>query len=225
MGHDFRQPGGGRTIALAPTTLTVRAGEAVALVGPSGSGKTTLLSIIAGLLLPTTGEVEVAGVALGGLGEAARDRFRARHIGFVFQAFNLLPAFTARENVELALTLAGALPRPERRARAEALLRELGLGHRLNHRPAQLSAGEQQRVGVARALANRPSVLLADEPTANVDPDTRDTVLATLLAATRAAGGALLVATHDHSLLGRFDHVCCLTAPGAHAATAAVARG
>jgi ABC-type lipoprotein export system ATPase subunit len=140
-----------------------------------------------------------------------RDRWRARTIGYVFQSFNLLPAFSALENVCLALDLGATMPRAARRAQASALLRELGLGPRLHHRPGALSMGEQQRVAVARALANTPAVLLADEP--NVDPETREVVLARLLAAARTEEKVLMVATHDHSLLARFDRVVHLDKP------------
>ncbi len=199
--------------ALAPTTLTVAPGEAVAVVGPSGTGKTTLLHIAAGLLAPSAGEVYILGVAIHTLGEAARDRFRAQHLGVVFQVPNLLAAFSALANVMLAMDLADVVPPPERRARAVALLTSLGLGDRLHHRPEQLSVGEQQRVGVARALANQPRVVLADEPTASVDPATRQVVLDHLLHPVREAGCSLLLATHDPGLLPRFDRVEPLPQP------------
>jgi len=200
-------------VALALPRLEVCSGECVAIIGPSGSGKTTLFHIIAGLLTPSQGEVQVCGVSLGMLNGHARDRWRARTIGYVFQAFNLLPALSALENVYLALDLGAVVPRAARRARGSALLHELGLGARLHHRPGALSTGEQQRVAVARALANATAVLLADEPTANVDPETREVVLSRLLAEARTRDKVLLVATHDHSLLGRFDRVVHLDKP------------
>ena len=210
----FRAPGAATTfVALTLPSLEVCGGECVAVIGPSGSGKTTLFHIIAGLLSPSQGEVLVHGMSLGMLQGKDRDRWRARTIGYVFQSFNLLPAFSALENVCLALDLGATMPRAARRAQASALLRELGLGPRLHHRPGALSTGEQQRVAVARALANAPAVLLADEPTANVDPETREVVLARLLAAARTAEKVLMVATHDHSLLTRFDRVVRLDQP------------
>jgi ABC-type lipoprotein export system ATPase subunit len=193
--------------ALHLPRLSILGGEAVALAGPSGSGKTTLLHILAGLITPTQGTATVNGVNVIALSESERDLFRARNVGYVFQSFNLLPAFSALENVLLALDLAGAVPPAHRRSRAVALLTELGLGPRLKHRPARLSIGEQQRVAVARALVNSPRVILADEPTANVDPATRQVVIGKLLAAARETQAVLLVATHDESLHSQFDRV------------------
>jgi len=193
--------------ALTMPWLEIARGERVAVVGPSGAGKTTLFHIIAGLLQPSQGEVRVNDVALGTLRERERDRFRATTIGYVFQAFNLLPAFSALDNVRLALDVCGRVPRRARRAKARALLHDLGLGTRLHHLPQALSTGEQQRVAVARALANTPDVLLADEPTAHVDPETREVVLTRLFQEVAAGKTVLLVATHDHTLLPRFDKV------------------
>ena len=193
--------------ALTMPWLEIARGERVAVVGPSGSGKTTLFHIIAGLLQPSQGEVRVNDVALGTLRERERDRFRAKTIGYVFQSFNLLPAFSALDNVRLALDVCGREPRRARRAKARALLHDLGLGARLHHLPQALSTGEQQRVAVARALANAPDVLLADEPTAHVDPETREVVLTRLFQEVATGHTILLVATHDHTLLPRFDKV------------------
>jgi ABC-type lipoprotein export system ATPase subunit len=204
----FRLPGSAATvIALDLPTLEVKNGETVAIIGPSGSGKTTLLHTIAGLLLPSQGEVFVNGTAIHTLDERARDRFRARTIGYVFQAFNLLPAFSALENVGITMDLCHVLPAQERQERARLLLVELGLGDRMRHKPGQLSAGEQQRVGVARALANAPQVILADEPTASVDQETREVVLNRLLVEAKTGGKIVIVATHDYTLLPRFDRV------------------
>jgi putative ABC transport system ATP-binding protein len=208
----FRLPGSAATvIALDLPTLEVKSGETVAIIGPSGSGKTTLLHTVAGLLPPTQGEVFVNGTAIYTLDERARDRFRARTIGYVFQAFNLLPAFSAIENVCIAMDLSHVVPPPERQERARLLLVELGLGARMRHKPGQLSAGEQQRVGVARALANAPQVILADEPTASVDQDTREVVLNRLLVEAKTGGKIVIVATHDNGLLPTFDRVERLT--------------
>jgi len=187
--------------------LEIARGERVAVVGPSGSGKTTLFHLIAGLLQPSQGEVRVNDVALGTLRERDRDHFRAKTIGYVFQSFNLLPAFSALDNVRLALDVCGREPRRARRDKARALLNDLGLGARLHHLPQALSTGEQQRVAVARALANAPDVLLADEPTAHVDPETREVVLTRLFQEVVTGHAILLVATHDHTLLPRFDKV------------------
>jgi len=156
--------------------FVVPEGSRMAVAGPSGSGKTTLFHIIAGILAPTSGRVQVAGTDLTELRGAERDRFRARHIGYVFQSFNLLRAFTALENVMLGMVFAGAMPPTEQHARAVELLERVGLGHRLGHKPTQLSNGEQQRVAVARALANRPRILLADEPSAHLDFETAERV-------------------------------------------------
>ena len=193
--------------ALTLPWLEIARGERVAVVGPSGSGKTTLFHLIAGLLQPSQGEVRVNDVSLGTLRERERDRFRAKTIGYVFQSFNLLPAFSALDNVRLALDVCGREPRRARRDKARALLHDLGLGARLHHLPQALSTGEQQRVAVARALANAPDVLLADEPTAHVDPETREVVLARLFHEAATSNTILLVATHDHTLLPRFDKV------------------
>ena len=216
----FRVPGATTTfVALTLPSLEVCGGEAVAVVGPSGSGKTTLFHILAGLLSPSQGEVLIHGVSLGILHGKDRDRWRARTIGYAFQSFNLLAAFSALENVCLALDLGTTVPRAARRARARALLDELGLGSRMHHRPGELSTGEQQRVAVARALANAPEVLLADEPTASVDPETREVVLSRLLREVHISKKVLLVATHDRSLLTRFDRVVHLDQPDLPAAT------
>ena len=204
----FRLPGSAATVsALDLPTLEVKGGETVAIIGPSGSGKTTLLNIIAGLLFPSQGEVFVNGTAIHTLDERARDRFRARTIGYVFQTFNLLPAFSALENVRIAMDLCHVVPAQERQERARLLLADLGLGSRMHHKPGQLSAGEQQRVGVARALANAAQVILADEPTASVDQDAREVVLNRLLGEAKAGGKIVMVATHDYGLLPRFDRV------------------
>ena len=204
----FSLPGTTATLtALTMSWLEIARGERVAVVGPSGSGKTTLFHLIAGLLQPSQGEVRVNDVSLGTLRERDRDRFRAKTIGYVFQSFNLLPAFSALDNVRLALDVCGREPRRARRDKARTLLHDLGLGARLHHLPQALSTGEQQRVAVARALANAPDVLLADEPTAHVDPETREVVLARLFQEVATSHTILLVATHDHTLLPRFDKI------------------
>ena len=187
--------------------FVVPEGSRMAVAGPSGSGKTTLFHIIAGILAPTSGRVQVAGTDLTELRGAERDRFRARHTGYVFQSFNLLQAFTALENVMLGMVFAGAMPPTEQHARAVELLEQVGLGHRLGHKPTQLSNGEQQRVTVARALANRPRILLADEPSAHLDFETAKRVTEIIGELCAEGGVTLLVATHDSRLLRTFEHV------------------
>lgn len=181
--------------------FSVESGDRVVLHGPSGCGKTTFLHLLSGLLVPGSGELEVAGERLDRLSERLRDAFRARHVGYVFQSFNLLPALSALENVLLPMSLAGV---PADRGYAESLLAEVDLKHRLHHRPAQLSIGEQQRVAVARALAVKPSLLLADEPTGSLD-ERRSTEIMTLLeGAVSRHGCALIAVSHDPAVMSRF---------------------
>lgn len=187
---------------LSAIDLTVNAGEAVAVLGPSGSGKSTLLGLLAGLDLPSDGEVSLLGQRLGELDEDQRAALRAGRVGFVFQSFQLLPGMTALENVALPLQIgrrAGA------RAQAAALLEEVGLGQRLDHLPRQLSGGEQQRVALARAFAGDPQVLFADEPTGNLDPHTADHVFQALMQLVKATRVAMLIATHNMELANRMD--------------------
>ena len=186
--------GGEVVIACRVPELDIQAGEQVALVGPSGCGKTTLLHVISGLLKPDRGTVKVDGIDLFGLGEAARDRFRARNFGYVHQTFNLLAAFSALENVALGAYFAGGSSSAER---ARELLDRVGLGDRLSHQPAELSVGQQQRVAVARALINRPQVLLADEPTGNQDPETGRQTLALMRELAEEIGATIVLVTHD----------------------------
>ncbi len=200
----YREPGGGRLPILNVNHFQLAAGEQVVLVGSSGGGKTTLLNIIAGITAADGGEVLVGGTDLVKLPEAARDRFRAERIGYVFQTFNLLPAFTALENVLLGMSFGGK--RPDR-ARAIKLLERVGLGHRLHHQPSQMSVGEQQRTSVARALANVPRLLLADEPTANVDAANQQTILELLRDSCRENNVALLLVTHAPEVAAQFGRV------------------
>lgn len=195
--------------AAAAPTLAVRAldvarGERVALMGESGSGKTTLLNLVGGLLAADAGRIEVAGADLRALSEAARDRFRARHVGYLFQTFHLLDGWTARENVELGAAFAGRRAEP---GRADALLTAVGLADRAGHWPSQLSVGQQARVALARALINKPEVLLADEPTGALDAPTARTVLRLILDTARAEGSTVLCATHDPEVAAAFDRV------------------
>lgn len=200
----FVEPDGGRLPILDIAEFRVSAGEALALIGPSGSGKTTLLHVIAGISRPDSGRVEVDGKDITRMSEAVRDRYRAAKMGYVFQTFNLLPAFSALENVMLGMTFGGA--RADQR-RARHLLDRVGLGHRLTHRPAMLSVGEQQRVAVARALANRPRLVLADEPTANVDTMHQQQIVDLIRETCTEENISLLLVTHVPEVAEQFDRV------------------
>ncbi len=182
-------------VALRDVDLRVHAGEFLAVMGPSGSGKTTLLNCLSGLDDIDRGSILVGGRDIVAMSDADRTRHRASSMGFIFQAFNLIPVFTATENVELPLLLAGTPAREARRA-AEATLERVGLGHRLRHRPAELSGGEQQRVTIARALAGRPEIVWADEPTGNLDSETAAQVL-DLLHQLHGDGLTVILVTHD----------------------------
>jgi len=193
--------------------LAVGAGEVVAVLGPSGSGKTTLLGLLAGLDTPSRGSVALDGVDLGALDEDARASLRAERIGFVFQSFQLLPTLTALENVLVPLELLpGSASSGEDEATARALLEQVGLGSRCDHHPAELSGGEQQRVGIARAFANRPRILFADEPTGNLDRETGHEVAELLLAASVERGATLVIVTHDLELARRAHRIVHLDA-------------
>jgi putative ABC transport system ATP-binding protein len=183
-------------------SLDIAAGESVAIVGSSGAGKSTLLALLAGLDLPTTGRVLLEGTDLTQLDEDGRARLRAQRVGFVFQAFHLIPALTALENVMLPLELAG---RPDARGAALETLERVGLKSRTGHYPRQLSGGEQQRVALARAFAPEPALLLADEPTGNLDHATGETVIDLLFALRQRTGTTLLLITHDRDLAARCD--------------------
>jgi predicted ABC-type transport system involved in lysophospholipase L1 biosynthesis ATPase subunit len=185
--------------ALRGVSLQVERGERVALLGKSGSGKSTLLNLVGGLDRPTSGGLDVAGHDLGRLSGRELARFRARTVGMIFQAFNLIPSRTALQNVELPMVFAGLPPR-ERRAESRRALEAVGLGARLRHRPAQLSGGENQRVAVARALVNRPEIVLADEPTGNLDSATARDVIALILDHVRVHQATLILVTHDEEL-------------------------
>jgi putative ABC transport system ATP-binding protein len=185
--------------ALVDTTLRIDAGEFVAIVGPSGSGKSTLMNIIGCLDRPSAGVYRLAGLPVGDRSNDARAIVRNRLIGFVFQGFNLLARTTALENVELPLIYRGQRAR-RRRARARTMLEQLGLGDRLDHTPNQLSGGQQQRVAIARALVTEPPVLLADEPTGNLDTRTSDEILALLQQLNRERGLTIVLVTHEHDV-------------------------
>lgn len=200
----FTEPGGGRLPILDIPHFRVDAGEQLCLVGRSGSGKTTLLHTIAGISRPDSGVVEVDGTDITRLSEAVTDRFRAAKIGYIFQTFNLLPAFSALENVLLGMSFARG--RTDE-ARARLLLDRVGLGHRLSHQPHQLSVGEKQRVAVARALANRPKLMLADEPTANVDARHQQQIIELIVNACREEEVSLVLVTHATEVAEQFERV------------------
>jgi putative ABC transport system ATP-binding protein len=199
--------GAARVHILKGISLQVDRGEAVGLVGPSGSGKSTLLMTMAGLERPDSGSIRIDGEDLGPLDEDGLARFRGRRIGIVFQSFHLLPTMTALENVAIPLELAG-LPDAHDRARRE--LEAVGLGHRLSHFPAQLSGGEQQRVAVARALAPDPAILVADEPTGNLDETTGRQIMDLVFGMKRERGTTLVLVTHDTTLARRCDRTITL---------------
>lgn len=203
--RSFEQ-GGERIDVLRGVNLAVQPGEIVALLGPSGSGKSTLLQAVGLLEGGFGGSIRIAGVEAGGLSSDQRTDLRRSFVGFVYQFHHLLPDFTALENVVLPQLVAGKA-RAEAEERAAELLTALGLAERLSHRPSKLSGGEQQRVAVARALANRPALVLADEPTGNLDERTADKVLAQFLDLVRTTGSAALVATHNERLAARMDRV------------------
>nr|WP_114944288.1 ABC transporter ATP-binding protein [Microvirga calopogonii] len=196
--------GAARVHILKGISLEVARGEAVGLIGPSGSGKSTLLMTMAGLERPDSGKVIVDGTDLSGLDEDALARFRGRRIGIVFQSFHLVPTMTALENVALPLELAGENDAFER---AEAELQSVGLSHRLHHYPAQLSGGEQQRVAIARAIVPNPAILVADEPTGNLDETTGQSIVDLLFALKRDRGATLVLVTHDLALARLCDRM------------------
>ena len=200
------QQGGVKIDVLCGVDLAIMPGEIVALLGPSGSGKSTLLQAVGLLEGGFGGEIVIGGQSAEKSDSRARTVLRREHLGFVYQFHHLLPDFDARENVILPQLVAGT-PRAEAEARSEQLLIALGLGHRLDHRPGQLSGGGQQRVAVARGLANKPDLVLADEPTGNLDEKTSDKVLAEFLSLVRGEGSAALIATHNERLARKMDRV------------------
>ena len=196
---------GERVHALRGVSLSIARGEYVAIAGPSGCGKSTLLHLLGGIDTPSGGSVEIEGVRLTSLSDRELTRLRLTRIGFVFQRFHLLPVLTARENVELPMAEAG-IPRPVRQAAARQLLEYVGLSHRANHRATQLSGGEMQRVAIARALANQPAIVLADEPTGELDAVTGQEIL-DLFRRINRDGTTLVVVTHDERLAGEAGRV------------------
>ncbi|NBB83574.1 MAG: ATP-binding cassette domain-containing protein [Alphaproteobacteria bacterium] len=200
---------GGEVVVLDGIDLVVAAGEIVGITGTSGSGKSSLIALVGGLERPSGGAVEVMGLDMAGASERRRTRLRRDAMGVVFQAYHLVPAMTALENVALPLVLAGI---DDPQGRAADLLDAVGLGHRMDHRPAALSGGEQQRVAIARAFVARPQLILADEPTGNLDQRTGAAVADTMFDLTREAGAAMVLVTHDPALAARCDRQVALDA-------------
>ena len=198
LARHYRQ-GPEKVAVLNDLNLTIARGERIAIVGASGSGKTTLLNVMGGLDNPDQGTVAIAGQQLAGMSENERASWRNKHLGFVYQFHHLLPEFTALENVLMPLLIA-KLPLKASRQRSQQILDQVGLGHRLNHKPAELSGGERQRVAIARALVGQPSCVLMDEPTGNLDPETAETILALLLRLNQESGISFVVVTHDRHI-------------------------
>jgi putative ABC transport system ATP-binding protein len=195
--------------ALRGVDLSVARGEFVAVAGPSGSGKSTLFHILGGLTPPTSGSIHIGGRDLLSMTDAERTELRKNGVGFVFQKYNLLPTLTASENIEIARDIAGRRGKP-RSQHFEEIVKLLGIAGRMDHKPKALSGGEQQRVAIARAIVNEPALLLADEPTGNLDPRTSGGVFDALIAITRAEGLAALIATHNFELAARMDRALLL---------------
>ena len=199
----FVAPDGSRHLIVDLPEFTLEPRKQLGLAGESGSGKTTFLNLIAGILNADEGTIQLDGAVVSSLSEPRRDRFRAKSIGYIFQTFNLLQGYTCLENVLLGMSFGAGVDR----AFAEGLLKRVGLGSRLHHRPRQLSTGQQQRVAVARALANKPKLVLADEPTGNLDHKNARESLALIREACRENGAALLLVSHDREVLAQFENV------------------
>lgn len=210
LGKSFHQ-GGDELNILHHVDVQIKSGECVALVGPSGSGKSTFLQLLGLLDTPSAGQIMFQGQDVTRLNDRARTKIRAGDIGFVYQFHHLLPEFTAQENVAMALILRGVNHRTAMGEAANSLM-QLGLAERLSHRPARLSGGEQQRVAIARALAGRPKLLLADEPTGNLDPETSAEVFQMFMTQVRERGIGALIATHNHDLADQMDRIMELKA-------------
>jgi putative ABC transport system ATP-binding protein len=196
--------------AVAVDHLMIQTGEQIALVGPSGSGKTTLLHLISGLLTPTAGEIKFNDIVLSSMPETWRDTWRAKAVGYVFQKLNLLPSLTVLDNLLIAMSFANVIPKKDQRQWASQLLDQVGLSDKLGKFPHQLSMGEQQRVAAARAVINKPSLILADEPTASLDQDNGLLVLDMLRQFAKESGSTLVVSTHDRQIINQFERICSL---------------
>ncbi len=220
LSKSYRRPDGTVHEVVRIPHFALEARSQVALSGPSGTGKTTFLHLIAGILAPDSGSIRLAGVDVGNLPEAARDRLRATHIGYIFQTFNLLQGFTVIENVILGMSFGPGVDR----GRARTLLERVGLGGHLHHYPRQLSTGQQQRVAVARALANHPQLVLADEPTGNLDANNASEALKLIREACTENGAALLLVSHDRDVLGAFEQQASLAELNRASVTAGGAR-
>ncbi len=199
-----------KTQVLSNLNLTINAGERIAIVGASGSGKSTLLHLLGGLDTPTTGEVWLQGQCLNQMDETARGEMRNKYLGFIYQFHHLLAEFTAIENVAMPLLMRADVPIEQAREQSIELLEKVGLGHRLEHRPSELSGGERQRVAIARALVTKPALILADEPTGNLDYENAQSVFALLAELQETLGTALLMVTHDRSLAQMADKILTL---------------
>jgi len=204
--YPLRGRGKAEVRALDGVSLTVGRGEYLSVMGPSGSGKSTLFNVIGALDKPTSGDVRIGDLSLPSLSSKQLAYVRGQYLGYVFQAYNLIPSLTALKNVALPRVFSGESPEGADRAAAERL-EQVGLGHRLSHRPDELSGGQQQRVAIARALVNDPSIILADEPTANLDLETGEQIIDLLKSLSRDAGVTVIAATHDHKMLAQSDRV------------------
>ena len=196
--------------AVAVDHLMIQTGEQVAVVGPSGSGKTTLLHLISGLLTPTAGEIKFNDIVISSMPETWRDTWRAKAVGYVFQKLNLLPSLTVLDNLLVAMSFANVIPKKEQRQWASQLLDQVRLSNKLAKFPHQLSMGEQQRVAAARAVINKPSLILADEPTASLDQDNGVLVLDMLRQFAKESGSILVISTHDRQIMNQFERICSL---------------
>ncbi|MCM8528640.1 MAG: ABC transporter ATP-binding protein [Lentisphaeraceae bacterium] len=199
----YKSPDGQQSQVINIPSFELAASAEAALIGRSGTGKSTFLNIICGILKPDAGEVQIKGTSITSLKESAKDRFRAKHIGYIFQTFNLLQNFTALENILIGMRFAGKVDRQK----AEEILTKVGLADRMNYKPSQLSTGQQQRVAVARALVNQPELVIADEPTGNLDPEHAARAMDLIRELCREKKASLLVVSHDKELISTFERV------------------
>ena len=206
LGKEYREGSGEALRVLSAIDFSLGAGETIAIIGASGSGKSTLLNLLGGLDKPTTGQVQLNGRDLFGMGEKMRCLARNRHLGFIYQFHHLLPEFTAMENVAMPQLIAGS-DKAVARNRAESLLRDVGLEHRMNHKPGELSGGERQRAAIARALINNPDCILADEPTGNLDRHNAEQALELIMQLNRSHHTALVMVTHDMNIAERMGSI------------------